>query len=184
LVRRPLFDLLYQLRMINYDECEAVGGMRIGRENRSTRRKPAPVSLCPPQIPHDLTRAPTRAAEVGSRRLTARPVATLLQATIQIQLHSKFRWRREGTSKDMKAIRKRDNGKKISLVLSVNNYKCKNCPVTRSMERRNLLRFSNPKIFRNRTSYISRQRISFITRKGVRQKTEIAQYIESVEHML
>jgi hypothetical protein len=33
----------------------AVGGMRIGKGNRSTQRKPAPVSLCPPQIPHDLT---------------------------------------------------------------------------------------------------------------------------------
>jgi hypothetical protein len=54
LVRRPLIGLLYQLRMID-DECGAVGGMRIGRENRSTRRKPAPVPLSPPQIPYDLT---------------------------------------------------------------------------------------------------------------------------------
>jgi hypothetical protein len=29
--------------------------MRIGRGNRSTRRKPAPMQLCPPQIPHDMT---------------------------------------------------------------------------------------------------------------------------------
>jgi hypothetical protein len=29
--------------------------MRIGRRNRSIRRKPAPAPLCPPQIPHDLT---------------------------------------------------------------------------------------------------------------------------------
>jgi hypothetical protein len=28
-----------------------IGGM-IGRGNRSTRRKPVPVQLCPPQIPH------------------------------------------------------------------------------------------------------------------------------------
>jgi hypothetical protein len=27
------------------------GGMKIDRENRSTLRKPAPASLCPPQIP-------------------------------------------------------------------------------------------------------------------------------------
>jgi hypothetical protein len=53
LVRRPLSGLLYQTRMIDDDECGAVGGMRIGRGNRSTRRKPAPVPLCPPQIPHD-----------------------------------------------------------------------------------------------------------------------------------
>jgi hypothetical protein len=45
--------------------------MGIGRGNRSTWRKLAPVPLCPPQIPHDLTWARTRASAVGSRRLTA-----------------------------------------------------------------------------------------------------------------
>jgi hypothetical protein len=70
LVRRPLIGLLYQPRMID-DECGAVGGMRIDRGNRSTRRKPALMPLCPPQIPHDLTWARTRAAAVGSWRLTA-----------------------------------------------------------------------------------------------------------------
>jgi hypothetical protein len=39
-------------RMIN--EYGAVGGMGIGKENQSTWRKPAPVPLCPPQIPRDL----------------------------------------------------------------------------------------------------------------------------------
>jgi hypothetical protein len=29
-----------------------IGGMMIGRGNRSTRRKPAPVPLCPPQTKH------------------------------------------------------------------------------------------------------------------------------------
>jgi hypothetical protein len=29
------------------DDCGAVGGMRIGKGNRSTRRKPDPVPLCP-----------------------------------------------------------------------------------------------------------------------------------------
>jgi hypothetical protein len=52
-------------------ECGVVSGMRIGRGNGSTRRKPAPVPLCPPQIPHDLTWDRTRAAEVESRRLIA-----------------------------------------------------------------------------------------------------------------
>jgi hypothetical protein len=33
--------------------------------------KLAPLPLCPPQIPHDLTWVRTRAAVVGSRRLTA-----------------------------------------------------------------------------------------------------------------
>jgi hypothetical protein len=36
----------------DYDDGE-FGGMKIGRGNRSTRRKPAPAPLCPPQIPLD-----------------------------------------------------------------------------------------------------------------------------------
>jgi hypothetical protein len=68
LVRRPLIGLLYQPRMIN--EHEAFGGMRIGKESRSTRRKPAPVPLCPPKIPRDFTSDRTRTAAAGSRRLT------------------------------------------------------------------------------------------------------------------
>jgi hypothetical protein len=50
LVRRPLFSLLYQPRMTD-DECGAVDEMIIGRENRSTRRKPVAVPSCPPQNP-------------------------------------------------------------------------------------------------------------------------------------
>jgi hypothetical protein len=38
----------------DYDDGE-FGGMMIARGNRRTRRKPAPVPLCPPQIPLDLT---------------------------------------------------------------------------------------------------------------------------------
>jgi hypothetical protein len=52
----------------DYDDGE-IGGM-IGKENRSTRRKPAPVLLCPSQTPH-AARTRTRAAAVGSQRLTA-----------------------------------------------------------------------------------------------------------------
>jgi hypothetical protein len=63
--------LLYKPQMINEGDCGATGGMKIGRENRSTRRKPAPAPLCPPQIPRDQTRARTRAAAVRSQRLTA-----------------------------------------------------------------------------------------------------------------
>jgi hypothetical protein len=70
LVHRPLTGLLYQPRMID-DECGAVGGMRIGRGNWSTRRKPAPVSLSAPQIPYNLNWARTRPAAFGSRWLTA-----------------------------------------------------------------------------------------------------------------
>jgi hypothetical protein len=42
----------------------------IGRGNRSTRRKPVTVPLCTPQIPN-VARKRTRAAAVGSQRLTA-----------------------------------------------------------------------------------------------------------------
>jgi hypothetical protein len=63
------------------NECGAIGGM-IGRGIRSTWRKPAPVLICLPQIPHDLSRARTRTAAEGSRRLTAwakaRPIFFLL----------------------------------------------------------------------------------------------------------
>jgi hypothetical protein len=62
---RPLNGLLCQPRVFNGE----IGGM-IGRGNRSTRRKPAPVPLCPPQTPHS-ARTRTRAAAVGSQRLTA-----------------------------------------------------------------------------------------------------------------
>jgi hypothetical protein len=63
--------LLYQPRMIDEDDYGELGGMRIGSGNPSTRRKPAPVSLSPPQIPHDLNWDRTRAAAVESQRLTA-----------------------------------------------------------------------------------------------------------------
>jgi hypothetical protein len=35
------------------DVYEEFGGMRLSREKRCTQRKPAPVPLCPQQIPHD-----------------------------------------------------------------------------------------------------------------------------------
>jgi hypothetical protein len=46
-----------------------IGGM-MGRGNRSTQSKPASVPLCPPQTLH-AARTRTRAASVGSQRLTA-----------------------------------------------------------------------------------------------------------------
>jgi hypothetical protein len=67
LVLRPLFDLLYQPQIIDDDdECGAVCGMRIGRGNQSTWRKPSTVPLRPPQIPHDLSRSRTRSVETCS----------------------------------------------------------------------------------------------------------------------
>jgi hypothetical protein len=62
--------LLCQPEMI-YDDHGATGGMKIGRENRSTQRKLAPAPLCPPQIPHDQTRSQNREAAVESQRLAA-----------------------------------------------------------------------------------------------------------------
>jgi hypothetical protein len=67
-VRRPLFGLLYQPQMIDDDQCGAAGGIKIGRGNRSTRRKPAPVRLFPTWISRDMNWN-------WSRRLTAWAVA-------------------------------------------------------------------------------------------------------------
>jgi hypothetical protein len=53
------------------EEYGAFGGMRIGKVNRSTRRKLAPVPICPLQIPHYLIRSRTLTAALEIRRLTA-----------------------------------------------------------------------------------------------------------------
>jgi hypothetical protein len=45
--------VLYQPRMRGAGDCREIVGMKIGKGNWSTRRKPAPAQLCPPQIPHD-----------------------------------------------------------------------------------------------------------------------------------
>jgi hypothetical protein len=51
----------------DYEDGE-FGGMKIGRGNRTTRRKPVPVPLCPPQTPH-AARTGIRSAAVGNQRL-------------------------------------------------------------------------------------------------------------------
>jgi hypothetical protein len=53
----------------DYDDGE-FGGMKIGRGNRSTRRKPAPAPLCPTTNPTCQTWARTRAAAVELPLLT------------------------------------------------------------------------------------------------------------------
>jgi hypothetical protein len=62
------------------DDDGEIGVMMIDRGNRGTRRKPAPVPLCPPQTPH-AARTRTRAAAVGNQQLTilatARPCPRL-----------------------------------------------------------------------------------------------------------
>jgi hypothetical protein len=62
--------------------------MKIGRGNRSTRRKPAPAPLCPPQIPLDQTRAPTWAAAVGNQRLAASAVEDYIWIAWKVQFAS------------------------------------------------------------------------------------------------
>jgi hypothetical protein len=52
--------MLSVLRLYSFDdrmsnECGAVGGIRIGRGNRNTGRKPAALPICPPQIVNDVT---------------------------------------------------------------------------------------------------------------------------------
>jgi hypothetical protein len=39
--------------MIGDGDCGEIGGLKIGRENRSTRREPAPAPLCLSQIPYE-----------------------------------------------------------------------------------------------------------------------------------
>jgi hypothetical protein len=69
LVLRPLFWPIVPAPDDD-DDCGAISGMRIGRGNWSTQRKPAPVPLCPSQTPHDLTQARTQATTVGRQWLT------------------------------------------------------------------------------------------------------------------
>jgi hypothetical protein len=80
-ITAAITGLLHQPRMMMDDnEWGAFDGM-LGKGNRSTRRKPVPVPFCPPQIPRNLIRDRTRAAAVGSRRLTtwaaARPIGAV-----------------------------------------------------------------------------------------------------------
>jgi hypothetical protein len=75
-------SLLYQPQMIDDGDCGAIVEIKIGKGNRSTRRTPAPTPLCPPQIPHDQTRARTRTAAVGSQRLNAWTMGCLLLISV------------------------------------------------------------------------------------------------------
>jgi hypothetical protein len=84
--------LLYQPRMIDDDDYGAVGGMKIGRGNWSTRRKPAPVPLCPPQIPHDLTWDRIRATAVGSQQLTSWAMARPKSSVLLLCQHASLRF--------------------------------------------------------------------------------------------
>jgi hypothetical protein len=78
--------LLYQPQMIDDGDCGAIRGMKPGGGNRSTRRKPTPAPLCPPQIPHEQTRTRIWAAAVGSRWLTTWAMARPESAVNRLQL--------------------------------------------------------------------------------------------------
>jgi hypothetical protein len=77
---RPFIALLYQPWMIDSDDCGAIDGM-----NGWQGKPKFPVPLCPPQIPHNMTSARTRAAAMGSRRDTVQRSLNLTQ-NIQIVL--------------------------------------------------------------------------------------------------
>jgi hypothetical protein len=68
-------------RTIN--EHGALGEMRIGRRNRNTREKPAPVPFYPFQTPHDVTRDRTQGTEVEIRLLTAITMAPPLACQVK-----------------------------------------------------------------------------------------------------
>jgi hypothetical protein len=90
LVQRSLTGLLYQPRMID-DVCGAFGGMTIGKGNRSNySENTCPSATFPPQIPHDLTWARTRAAAVGSRRLTVWALRSLITQHLIHWLYVRF----------------------------------------------------------------------------------------------
>jgi hypothetical protein len=96
LVYQPLFGMMYQPQMI--DEWNEKW-----QEKRSTRRKPAPVSLCPPQIPHDLTWAAT----VGSQWLTTWAMAWP---------SSEVKWQRREADHSLPSSVKVNNGGAVSAV--------------------------------------------------------------------
>jgi hypothetical protein len=51
------------------DECGSVGGI-IGKGNRSIRRKPAPVPICPTEMSYELNLVQTRAPRRGGKPAT------------------------------------------------------------------------------------------------------------------
>jgi hypothetical protein len=65
----------------DYDDGEFCG-MKIGRGNQSTRRKPAPAPLCPPQIPLDPGR---RGGKPATNRLSYGAALTKESVTPEIQ---------------------------------------------------------------------------------------------------
>jgi hypothetical protein len=91
LMGRLLFGLLHHSRMMDDDdECGVVGRI-IDRGNRSSRRKPIQVLLCPPQISHDLARARTQVAAVRSQRLPSWEILTFSHLSFLLFYLSSFK---------------------------------------------------------------------------------------------
>jgi hypothetical protein len=61
--------------MMDDGDCEAIVGMKIGKETEVLGENLLQRHFCPPKIPHEQTRVRTRPAVVGSQRLTARATA-------------------------------------------------------------------------------------------------------------
>jgi hypothetical protein len=78
--------LLYQPQMVFEGDCGAIGGMKIGRGIRSTRRKPAQAPLCPQQNPLDLTRDRTRTFPRNTTVLSYGNYPSLLQFYVTLLL--------------------------------------------------------------------------------------------------
>jgi hypothetical protein len=64
--------------IVRAPECGAIGEMRIGRGNRSPRRKPIPVIFCPPQIAYNLPWARTRTAVAAEGSTCLKPFRILI----------------------------------------------------------------------------------------------------------
>jgi hypothetical protein len=65
-----------------------IGGIRIGRGKRGILRKPAPVQLCPREIPHAVTWDRTWAAMGGSWQLTRKSLLPNLTLCLVTLTHS------------------------------------------------------------------------------------------------
>jgi hypothetical protein len=65
-----------------------IGGIKIGRGNRSTGRKPAPTPLFPPEVPNDIkySRMVTKTLNVGIRSNGADRYEMLNKARMRIQV--------------------------------------------------------------------------------------------------
>jgi hypothetical protein len=65
--------LMYQPQMIDDGVCGAIGGMKIGRRNRSTRREPAPIATLPttnPTWPDPCSNPGRRGGKPATNRLS------------------------------------------------------------------------------------------------------------------